>query len=137
MRCIAAGTLAGLRAFCLLGLVALVNPAAAQAQGVQPRTVLLGEAQPVIDAETLGLSWIDPGGTATIEQVTQGASGARFTQGYSNSPVCSLHPRDSGVRRNTTPASARRCRCSIRKRTTSDLSSSVSRWNAAVPPTRR
>ena len=80
MRCIAAGALAGLRALGLAGMLVLAAPLAAQAQAAQPRTVMLGQAQPAIDAETLGLSWIDRSGTATIDQVAQGASGVRFIQ---------------------------------------------------------
>ncbi|MBI2772797.1 MAG: diguanylate cyclase [Burkholderiales bacterium] len=77
MRCTAAGLLAGLRALALLGLMALAALPAA-GQGVQPRTVALGDANPRLDAEALGLGWVDTGGAATIEQVSGGGPAVRF-----------------------------------------------------------
>ncbi|MEP6792513.1 MAG: 7TM-DISM domain-containing protein, partial [Ramlibacter sp.] len=83
MRCTAAGALAGLRAFWLVGLLGLLawaQPGAAQttAPAAQPRTVMLADAEPVLEAHALGLGWVDAGGAATIEQVTQGPPGPRF-----------------------------------------------------------
>lgn len=43
--------------------------------------VTLDDQQPQLDAHDIGTVWLDPRGTATIEQIVQGAAGAAFQPG--------------------------------------------------------
>ena len=69
--------------------VALCGPAAAQALA----PVALSDAQPVLDAQELGHAWIDPAGTATIEDALR-PSRADF-QPPRPDPIYALGPQSS------------------------------------------
>jgi len=77
MRCIDRAGWAAWRAAAVLLLAAGACFAAAAAQGSSfAPTALPGDAQATIDAQELGVAWVDPGGTASLEQVLR--SGAQF-----------------------------------------------------------
>src|SRR5213595_2758109 len=42
------------------------------------QAVVLNEQQMQLDAQEFGTAWLDPRGTATIEQIVQGTAGAAF-----------------------------------------------------------
>jgi two-component system, sensor histidine kinase LadS len=75
MRCIAREGWAAWRAMLLLVALACVTASATPGTSL-PAIALLGDAQATINAQELGAAWIDPRGTASLEQVLQ--SGAQF-----------------------------------------------------------
>ena len=77
MRCIARDGWAAWRAVTVLLLVAGACLTAGAAQGTSyPPTALLGDAQATMNAQELGVAWVDPGGTVSLEQVLR--SDAQF-----------------------------------------------------------
>jgi two-component system, sensor histidine kinase LadS len=75
MRCIAGQSWAACWGALVLALFmsGCAGAALAQARPALP-TLLLGDSQPPVDAQDLALVWIDPNGTAGLEQVMQSAA---------------------------------------------------------------
>jgi two-component system, sensor histidine kinase LadS len=64
---------------CWLLLALLAGPAAAQ-PAAGGGTVVLRDAQEVVDVDALGPAWVDAAGTATIDEVASPAARSRFVQ---------------------------------------------------------
>lgn len=85
MRCITAAAWGWHRAIWLwLALLVASCPAVLAQPSAAPDTVMLRDSLSSIDLETRGTYWIDPAGTATIEQLTRSRERPRFGRLHSS-----------------------------------------------------